>query len=152
MTLFHDVNQLKTAGWDKGCSQFQHRGCVVLQSPAISLFTEVKAVSCSVPGASIPVQWLMQACTGTLCCLSIQCMKSCSWAANSHHQLSSSKKEPSPLLICFRSTFGVKVWFGWRAVVQPRSFKLAGGRYKEPLEVYLTVQVRCLTLISDLRQ
>lgn len=94
MTLFHDVNQLKTAGWDKGCTQFQHRGCVVLQSPAISLFTEVKAVSCSVPGASIPVQWLMQACTGTLCCLSIQCTKSCSWAANSHHQLSS-KKNPA---------------------------------------------------------
>lgn len=80
---------------------FQQRGCVVLQPPAISLFTEVKAVSCSVPGASIPIQWLMQACTGTLCCLSIQCMKSCSWAANSHHHLSSSgnpKKKESTLL------------------------------------------------------
>lgn len=46
---------------------FHRRGCVVLQSPAISLFTEVKAVSCWVPGASIPIQWLIQACTGTLC-------------------------------------------------------------------------------------
>lgn len=41
--------------------------CVVLQSPAISLFTEVKAVSCRVPGASIPIQWVIGACTGKLC-------------------------------------------------------------------------------------
>lgn len=54
------------AVWDYRL-QFHQRGCVVLQSPAISLFTEVKAVSCWVPEASIPIQWLIQACTGTLC-------------------------------------------------------------------------------------
>ncbi len=78
---------------------FHQRGCVVLQSPAISLFTEVKAVSCWVPGASIPIQWLIQACTGTLCCcLSIQCMQTCS---NSHYEhfffgFSSERIHPSP--------------------------------------------------------
>lgn len=60
--------QSTAAVWDYRLQlEFHQRGCVVLQSPAISLFTEVKAVSCWLPGASIPIQWLIQACTGTLC-------------------------------------------------------------------------------------